>query len=77
MNACEETYYLAPGDVIAYAGTICRVLRVNDCSALVAIPQPQRTFTTLWGKTVTIARPTKLEHISPDSCVPIIERATP
>jgi len=72
-----SNFYLAPGDVIAYAGTICRVLSVNDCSALVAIPQPKRTFTTLWGKTVTIQPSPKLERISPDSCVPILERATP
>jgi len=43
----------------------------------VAIPRPPRSFTTLWGKTVTIQPSPKLEHISPDSCVPIIERATP
>jgi len=77
MNATIDDTYLHAGDVIAYAGTICRVLRVTDCSALVAIPRPARTFTTLWGKTVTIQPSPKLEHISPDSCVPILERATP
>lgn len=69
----SETY-LHTGDVIAYAGTICRVVRVTDCAAVVALPRPPRTFTTLFGKTVTIQPSPKLERISPNACVPILNR---
>lgn len=66
--------YLQTGDVIAYAGQICRVVHVTDCAAVVALPRPVRTFTTLFGKTVTIRPSPKLERISPNSCVPILNR---
>jgi hypothetical protein len=69
-----QTTYLRAGDVIAYAGRVCHVIRVNDCAAVVALPQAPRTFTTLWGKTITIQPGPKLERISPNSCVPIIHR---
>jgi hypothetical protein len=66
--------YLHAGDVIAYAGQCCHVLRVNDCAAVVALPQRPRTFTTRWGKIITIQPGPKRERISPNSCVPIIHR---
>jgi hypothetical protein len=69
--------YLHTGDVIAYAGQICRVVKVSESWATVAISRPARTFTTLWGKTVTLQPAPKLEHISPNSCVPILNRNTP
>jgi hypothetical protein len=69
--------YLHAGDTIAYAGQIATVLRVTDCAAVVALPRPARTFTTLFGKTVTIQPAPKIERISAESCVPVIERATP
>ena len=69
--------YLHAGDVIAYAGQICRVVKVSESWATVAIQRPARTFTTLWGKTVTFQPKPKLEHISSNSCVPIIERKNP
>jgi hypothetical protein len=70
----NSPHYLRAGDVIAYAGQICRVLRVNDCAAVVALPRPARTFTTLFGKTVTLQPKPKIERISPNSCVPILNR---
>ena len=69
--------YLHAGDVIAYAGQICTVLRVNECAAVVAVPRPARTFTTLWGKTVTLQPAPRHDWISANSCVPIIERNSP
>jgi len=70
----NNEFYLQTGDVIAYAGQICRVLRVTDCAAVVALPRPARTFTTLFGKTVTIQPAPKIERISAESCVPILNR---
>ena len=39
--------YLHAGDVIAYAGQVCRVVKVSESWATVAITRPARTFTTL------------------------------
>jgi hypothetical protein len=66
--------YLHSGDVIAYAGQICTVLRVTESAAVVALPRPARTFTTLWGKTITLQPKPKIERISANSCVPILNR---
>ena len=71
MNA--DTY-LQAGDQIAYAGQVCQVIRVTESAAVVALPRPARTFTTLFGKTVTLQPSPKLERISPNSCVPILNR---
>ena len=72
----SETY-LQTGDVIAYAGQICRVVKVSESWATVAIKRPARTFTTIFGKTVTLQPKPKLDHISPNSCVPILNRIAP
>lgn len=65
---------LRAGDVIHYQGQPCRVLRVNDCSALVAIPQPPRQFTTRWGKTIRLQPGPLLVRISPNAETPILSR---
>ena len=67
-------FYLRPGDVIAYAGTICRVRSVSESWATVEVPQPRRSFHTLWGKRVDFQPAPKLDHICPDSCVPVLNR---
>ena len=70
-------FYLHPGDVVSFDGRPCQVLSVNDCAAVIAIPQDPRTFKTVMGKTVTITRAHKRERICPDSPLTIIERANP
>ena len=72
-----ETFYLRAGDVVRFDGRPCKILSVNDCAAVIAIPQDPRTFKTVMGKTVTITRATKRERICPDSPLTIIERANP
>ena len=69
--------YLHTGDVIAYAGQICRVVRVTESAAVVALTRPARTFTTIFGKTVTLHPAPKFERISANSCVPILNRQAP
>lgn len=73
----DSQHYLRPGDVIAYAGQVCCVVKVSESWATVAVQRPARTFTTIFGKTVKLQPKPKLVHISPDSCVPIIERKNP
>ena len=65
---------LHPGDTIHYAGQRCQVVRVTDCSAVVAIKRPAREFTTLFGVRVHIQPKPALVRISPDSEVPILNR---
>ena len=67
-------FRLRPGDVIALEGKPCPVLRVTDCAAVVAVARPARTFTTLFGKTVTIQPKPALVRISPNAELPILNR---
>ncbi len=65
---------LHSGDVIEYQGQPCRVLRVNDCSALVEVPRPAREFETRFGKRVRLQPKPALVRISPHSPSPILNR---
>ena len=67
-------YRLRAGDVIRYDGKPCRVVRVTDCAAVVAVTKPARTFTTLAGKTVTLQPSPALVRISPNSEIQILNR---
>ena len=69
-----NTTRLQSGDLVRYGDKVCRVLRVSDCSAVIGIPQPERTITTLAGKSVTIIPHPKWVHISPNSEIEIINR---
>ena len=55
-------------------GQPCRVIRVSDCAAVVAVVQKPRTITPRFGKPVTIQPAPKLERISPNSEIPILNR---
>ena len=70
----NNVFTLRAGDVIRYAGQNCRVIRVNECAAVVAVVQKPRTITPRFGKPVTIQPSPKLERISPNSSVPILNR---
>ena len=69
-----STTRLQVGDLIRYGTHTCRVFRVNDCSAVIGVPQPERTITTLAGKVVTILPSPKWVRISPNSAVQILNR---
>ena len=69
-----NTYTLRPGDMVEYAGKPCRVLRVSESAAVVEVIQPKRTITPRFGKPVTIQPKPKLERISPQSEIPILNR---
>ena len=60
--------------MVEYAGQPCRVLRVNDCSAVLVVTQKPRTITPRFGSPVTIQPRPKLERISPQSEIPILNR---
>ncbi len=67
-------YTLRAGDVVRYAGQNCRVLQVSESSAVVAVVQKPRTITPRFGQPVTIQPRPKLERISPQSEIPILNR---
>jgi hypothetical protein len=69
-----SAFRLRAGDLIAYAGQSCRVLRVTDSSAVVAIARPPRAFTTRFGVSVQIQPKPALVRISPNSEIPILNR---
>ena len=67
-------YTLRAGDVVEYAGQPCQVIRVTESAAVVAVIQKPRTITPRFGKPVTIQPSPKLERISPESQIPILNR---
>ena len=69
-----NSYTLRAGDVVEYAGQPCRVIRVSESAALVAVIQKPRTITPRFGKPVTIQPRPKLERISANSEIPILSR---
>ena len=69
-----NTYTLRAGDLVEYAGQHCRVLRVTESAAVVAVVQKPRTITPRFGKPVTIQPAPKLERISSQSEIPILNR---
>ena len=68
------SFRLRAGDLIQFAGQSCRVVRVTDSSAVVAVTRPPRSFTTLLGVAVRIQPKPALVRISPNSEVPILNR---
>ena len=70
----KNSYTLRPGDLVEYAGQHCRVIRVSESAAVVAVIQKPRTITPRFGKPVTIQPKPKLERISANSEIPILNR---
>jgi hypothetical protein len=69
-----NTYTLRAGDCVIYAGQRCQVIRVTESAAVVAVVQKPRTITPRFGQPVTIQPRPKLERISPQSEIPILNR---
>ena len=67
-------FRLRVGDVIEHNGQQCPVVRVTECAAVLAFQPPRRTFTTLFGKQVTIQPKPALVRISANAEVPILNR---
>jgi len=67
-------YTLRAGDCVIYAGQRCQVVRVTESAAVVAVVQKPRTITPRFGRPVTIQPRPKLERISTQSEIPILNR---
>jgi hypothetical protein len=69
-----NSYTLRAGDLVDYAGQPCRVIKVSESAAVVEVIQKPRTITPRFGKPVTFRPRPKLERISPNSEIPILNR---
>ena len=69
-----QPYRLRAGDVIQFDGRLCRVVRVNECAAVVLMNRPPRIFTTRFDKPVRFTPPPALFRISPNSETAILNR---
>ena len=69
-----NSFRLRTGDLIQFDGHPCRVVRVTECAAVVAIKKQPRDFTTLFGVRVRIQPKPALVRISPNSEIPILNR---
>jgi hypothetical protein len=70
----NHPFRLRAGDVIRFNGRLCRVIRVNECAAVVIMNRPVRDFKTRFDKPVRFQPPPAMFRISPQSEVPILNR---
>ena len=70
----QHPFRLRAGDVIRYNTRLCRVLRVNDCAAVVIMTRPTREFTTRFDKPVRFTPPPSIFRISNNSETEILNR---
>lgn len=71
---CNYPFRLRAGDIIRFNERLCRVLRVNECAAVVLMNRPVRVFKTRFEKPVRFQPPPVTFRISPQSDVPILNR---
>ena len=69
-------FRLHAGDVFRFENRLCRVLRVNECAAVILMNQPVRDFKTRFDKPVRFFQPPKTIRISPNSEVKILNPKT-
>ena len=70
----QHPFRLHAGDVILYPDRLCRVVRVNECAAVVIMNRPPREFKTRFDKPVCFQPPPAMFRISPRSDVEILNR---
>jgi len=73
-RALSPPFRLRAGDVFQFNGRLCRVVRVNDCAAVVIMNRPVRDFKTRFDKPVRFHPPPVVFRISPQSQVPVLNR---
>jgi hypothetical protein len=70
----KHPFRLRAGDVIRFDGRLCRIIRVNDCAAVVLMNQRTREFKTLFDKRVRFQPKPALFRICSNSEVEILNR---
>jgi hypothetical protein len=72
--ASAPKFRLRAGDVIRIGGKLCRVVRVNECAAVVLMNRLPREFVTRFDRRVKFQQPPAQFRISPNAEVPILNR---
>ena len=67
-------FRLCAGDVFQMDNRLCRVLRVNECAAVIMMNRPVRAFKTRFDKPVRFQPPPAMFRISPNAEVEILNR---
>lgn len=70
----RHPFRLRAGDVIKLNDRLCRVVRVNECAAVVIMNQPVKKFTTIFDKQVQFRPRPATIRICVNSEVPILNR---
>ncbi len=70
----EYPFRVRAGDVFRMDGQYCRVIRVNDCSAVFVMQRPVREFKTRFDKPVRFQPPPKITRMSPNAEIEILNR---
>ena len=73
-RGCPQSRALRVNDVIRIDGRLCRVIRVNDCAAVVLMNRPLRVFTTRFDKPVRFQPPPLTFRISTYSETEVLNR---
>ena len=63
----RHPFRLHAGDVIRSGGRLCRVIRVNECAAVIIMNRPVRDFKTRFDKPVRFQPQPAIFRISPNS----------
>lgn len=74
LSSSRRRFRLRAGDVIRIDGRLCRVIRVNECSAVIIMNRQVRDFTTRFDRHVRFQPQPAMFRISPNSDVPILNR---
>jgi len=70
----QYQFRLRVGDVIRLEKHLCRVVRVNECAAVILMNRPVRDFKTRFDKPVRFQPPPSLVRICSNSDVEILNR---
>lgn len=62
-QSLQHPFRLHAGDVIRFNGRLCRVIRVNECAAVVIMNRPVRVFKTRFDKPVRFRPPPPIPNI--------------
>jgi hypothetical protein len=73
----QHPFRLCAGDVIRFDNRLCRVIRVNDCAAVIIMNRKFREFKTRFDKPVAFQPPPAMFRISPHSEVEILNCKRP
>ena len=70
----QHQFRLRVGDVVRLDKRLCRVIRVNECAAVLLMRQPARQFKTRFDRPVRFERPPALVRIWSNSDIEILNR---